>query len=160
RAGRVDDRVESDPRLLRPAGDLLDGADVAERSERVRAPLGDDVRPAARARDPVRLLREEGVDPAPLGEVEEPDVGPHPPIEQEVPDDRRIGGTAEEKAAAQPEARARDGGRARVVALDRAAGEDRVRPPLEGLREDELELPDLVPGELAPGEVVALDVDP
>src|SRR5207244_1409031 len=67
-----------------------------------------------------------------------------------------FGARAEKEDAAEAEAGARDRRRARVVRLDAAAGEHRVRPFGERVAEEELELADLVAALGAAGRVVAL----
>src|SRR5689334_10521106 len=107
--------------------ELVRRADVAPAAERVRAALGNDVRPAAGGADPLCLLGEKAIALAPCGPRDPPDLRADEPVEEDVAGGRRglrrvLG--PEDEDALHAELTRRQRRRARVIRLLAAAGDD------------------------------------
>ena len=87
------------------------------------------------------------------------DARPHHAVEQEVPHEAwvlRGLPHAENEVRVEPQLSGGHGSAPRVVRLDASDGGHAVVSPGQGLGQEELELPDLVPREVEGGEVVPL----
>lgn len=144
---------------------LAHAVDVAERAQAVRAALRHHIRALPQATQFEGRAFHHGPPLGVVGVRDQMDLRPREAIEEDIPVARqRLQGVIdpEEQDAPQPERRANERGRARMVRLKSAAGDDGVSASPNRVTEEPLELAHLVAGLGAAGHVVALDpqVDP
>ncbi len=140
--------------------DLFHGRDVAQGAEAVGAAFRDEVGAPTEALEAPGFGGHQRLALPVLGGRDEGDLGPQELHQQRVAVEREGGGwilRAQEDAAPEAEARGEGGGGAAVVGLEGAAGHHQVSAPRQGVREEVLELADLVARLDAAARVVALD---
>ena len=159
-AGGVHDPVDPDAEIRRLLQDLQRAADIAQRTDRVRAAAWNDIGPAARAAHLVGSQRAGGRHRAVARYIFQ--SGAEQAIEQDVAVvaigvGRLRDALFQDEHAFQPELRGRCRRLSRVVGLQGAQGDQRVGALLQGVGHQIFQLARLVAAGGEPRAVVALD---